>query len=330
MTQFLLWGGFIAFVLIMLVIDLGIFHRRSHAVKMKEALTWCAVWIGLALAFCAGVFYFRGNHKGLEFLTGYLIELSLSLDNLFVFLLIFSYFKVSPTLQHRVLYWGILGALVMRAIMIAGGIALISKFHWIIYVFGAFLVFTGIKMLFSGDQHVEPEKNPIVKLARKLFPVTPKYHEGNFFTRIDGRLFATPMFLVLLMIESTDLVFAVDSIPAILAITQDTFIVYTSNVFAILGLRSFYFALSGMFYKFRYLKVGLSVVLSYVGIKMLIADWYKIPTVISLGVIVLLIGGSILVSFLIPEKPAEGDEADSKSETPAATATNAAAEDQTQ
>ncbi len=329
MTQFLLWGGFIAFVLIMLVIDLGIFHRRSHAVKMKEALTWCAVWIGLALAFCAGVFYFRGHHKGLEFLTGYLIELSLSLDNLFVFLLIFSYFKVSPTLQHRVLYWGILGALVMRAIMIAGGIALISKFHWIIYVFGAFLVFTGIKMLFSGDQHVEPEKNPIVKLARKVFPVTPKYVEGNFFTRIDGRLFATPMFLVLLMIESTDLVFAVDSIPAILAITQDTFIVYTSNVFAILGLRSFYFALSGMFYKFRYLKVGLSVVLSYVGVKMLIADWYKIPTVISLGVIVLLIGGSILVSFLIPEKSAEGDEAESNSETRAVSSTAPAAEDQT-
>lgn len=307
MTQFLLWGGFIAFVLIMLVIDLGVFHRRSHAVKMKEALTWCAIWIGLALAFGIGVFYFRGHHKGLEFMTGYLIELSLSLHNLFVFLLIFSYFKVSPTLQHRVLYWGILGALVMRAVMIAGGVALISKFHWVIYVFGAFLVFTGIKMLFSGDQHVEPDKNPVVRLARKIFPVTPAYVEGKFFTRISGKLFATPMFLVLLMIESTDLVFAVDSIPAILAITQDTFIVYTSNVFAILGLRSFYFALSGMFYKFRFLKVGLSVVLSYVGVKMLIADWYKIPTAISLGVIILLIGGSILVSFLIPEKPAEGE-----------------------
>ncbi len=302
MTQFLLWGGFIAFVLLMLIIDLGIFHRRSHAVKMKEALIWCAVWISLALLFCAGVFIFKSHHKGLEFLTGYLIELSLSLDNLFVFLLIFSYFKVSPTLQHRVLYWGILGALIMRAVMIAGGIALISKFHWVIYVFGAFLVFTGIKMLFSNDQHVEPEKNPIIKLARKIFPVTPNYVEGKFFTRINHRLFATPMFLVLLMIESTDLVFAVDSIPAILAITQDTFIVYTSNVFAILGLRSFYFALSGMFYKFRYLKVGLSIVLAYVGVKMLIADWYKIPTVISLGVIVVTIGASILVSFLIPEQ----------------------------
>jgi len=315
MTQFLLWGGFIAFVLLMLVIDLGIFHRRSHAVKMKEALIWCAVWISLALLFCAGVFIFKSHHKGLEFLTGYLIELSLSLDNLFVFLLIFSYFKVSPTLQHRVLYWGILGALIMRAIMIAGGIALISKFHWVIYIFGAFLVFTGIKMLFSNDQHVEPEKNPIIKLARKIFPVTPSYVEGKFFTRINHRLFATPMFLVLLMIESTDLVFAVDSIPAILAITQDTFIVYTSNVFAILGLRSFYFALSGMFYKFRFLKVGLSIVLAYVGVKMLIADWYKIPTVISLGVIVVTIGGSILVSFLIPEQSEGKDDAAIKADS---------------
>lgn len=326
MTQFLLWGGFIAFVLLMLIIDLGIFHRRSHAVKMKEALIWCAVWISLALLFCAGVFIFKSHHKGLEFLTGYLIELSLSLDNLFVFLLIFSYFKVSPTLQHRVLYWGILGALIMRAVMIAGGIALISKFHWIIYVFGAFLVFTGVKMLFSSDQHVEPEKNPIIKLARKIFPVTPNYVDGKFFTRIDHRLFATPMFLVLLMIESTDLVFAVDSIPAILAITQDTFIVYTSNVFAILGLRSFYFALSGMFYKFRYLKVGLSIVLAYVGVKMLIADWYKIPTVISLGVIVVTIGSSILVSFLIPEKPADGA-GNSEAQSQIAKSTSAAPED---
>ncbi len=313
MSSFFLWAGFIAFVLIMLVIDLGVFHRKSHSVRMKEALIWCAVWISLALLFGAGVFHFRGPAKGLEFLTGYLIELSLSLDNLFVFLLIFSYFRVAPTLQHKVLYWGILGALVMRALMIAGGVALINRFHWIIYIFGAFLVFTGIKMLFSGDTEIEPEKNPIIRLARKIFPVSPHFAGDHFFTRIDGKRMATPMFLVLLMIESTDLVFAVDSIPAILAITRDTFIVYTSNVFAILGLRSFYFALAGMFYKFRYLKVGLSVVLAYVGVKMLISSWYKIPTAISLAVIVLMIGGSILVSFL---RPAPAGEAENPTQQP--------------
>ena len=303
MNQFWLWAGFIAFVLVMLVIDLGIFNRKSHVIKMKEALIWCTIWITLAMLFGAGTYYYKGHQAGLEFLTGYLIELSLSLDNLFVFLLIFSYFRVAPTLQHKVLYWGILGALVMRAAMIAGGIALIEKFHWVIYVFGAFLIFTGIKMLTSGNNEVHPEKNPVIKLARKIFPVTPQYYGDNFFTRIDARWFATPMFLVLLMIETTDLVFAVDSIPAILAITRDSFIVYTSNVFAILGLRSFYFALAGMFYKFRFLKVGLSIVLSYVGVKMLIADFYKIPTFVSLGVIILTIGSSILISFLIPPKP---------------------------
>lgn len=308
MTEFWLWTGFIVFVLAMLVIDLGIFNRKAHTIKMKEALIWCAIWIGLAAIFCVGTYIYRGHQAGLEFLTGYLIELSLSLDNLFVFLLIFSYFRVAPTLQHKVLYWGILGALLMRAGMIAGGIALITKFHWVIYVFGAFLVFTGIKMLTSGNSEVHPEKNPVIKLAKKIFPVTPQYFGDHFFARIDGRLFATPMFLVLLMIETTDLVFAVDSIPAILAITRDSFVVYTSNVFAILGLRSFYFALAGMFYKFRFLKVGLSIVLSYVGVKMLVADFYKIPTFVSLGVIIVTIGTSILVSFLIPAKDAVVEE----------------------
>ncbi len=308
MTEFWLWTGFIVFVLAMLVIDLGIFNRKAHTIKMKEALIWCAIWIGLAAIFCVGTYIYRGHQAGLEFLTGYLIELSLSLDNLFVFLLIFSYFRVAPTLQHKVLYWGILGALLMRAGMIAGGIALITKFHWVIYVFGAFLVFTGIKMLTSGNSEVHPEKNPVIKLAKKIFPVTPQYFGDHFFARIDGRLFATPMFLVLLMIETTDLVFAVDSIPAILAITRDSFVVYTSNVFAILGLRSFYFALAGMFYKFRFLKVGLSIVLSYVGVKMFIADFYKIPTFVSLGVIIVTIGTSILVSFLVPAKDAVVEE----------------------
>jgi tellurite resistance protein TerC len=302
MSQTFLWGGFILFVLVMISIDLGLFHRKSHAVKTKEALIWCAVWVSLALLFNVGVYHYKGHHAGLEFLTGYLIELSLSLDNLFVFLLIFSFFRVPKHHQHSVLYWGILGALVMRAIMIMTGIALINKFHWIIYVFGAFLVFTGVKMFFAGDQEIHPEKNPIIRLAKKVFPVTHEFHEGHFFVRLKGRLMATPLFLVLLMIETTDLVFAVDSIPAILAITRDTFIVYTSNVFAILGLRSFYFALAGMFDKFRFLKVGLAIVLTYVGLKMLLADIYKIPTILSLAFIALTIGLSILISFLKPEK----------------------------
>jgi tellurite resistance protein TerC len=301
-SQMFLWGGFVFFVLVMISIDLGLFHRKSHAVKTREALIWCAVWVSLALLFNVGVYHYRGGQAGVEFLTGYLIELSLSLDNLFVFLLIFSFFRVPKHHQHEVLYWGILGALVMRAIMIMTGIALINKFHWIIYVFGAFLIFTGVKMFFSGDQEINPEKNPIIRLAKKLFPVTHEFHEGKFFVRLKGRLLATPLFLVLLMIETTDLVFAVDSIPAILAITRDSFIVYTSNVFAILGLRSFYFALAGMFDKFRFLKVGLAIVLTYVGLKMLVSTFYKIPTILSLAFIALTIGLSILISFLKPEK----------------------------
>jgi tellurite resistance protein TerC len=286
----------------MISIDLGLFHRKAHAVKTKEAFIWCAVWVSLALLFNAGVYHYKGGQAGVEFLTGYLIELSLSLDNLFVFLLIFTFFRVPKHHQHSVLYWGILGALVMRAIMIATGIALINEFHWVIYVFGAFLIFTGVKMFFTGDKEIHPEKNIVIRLAKKVFPVTHEFDEGRFFTRRNARLMATPLFLVLLVIETTDLVFAVDSIPAILAITRDSFIVYTSNVFAILGLRSFYFALAGMFDKFRFLKVGLAIVLTYVGVKMLLADIYKIPTVLSLTFIALTIGLSILISFLNPEK----------------------------
>jgi tellurite resistance protein TerC len=304
-NEILLWAGFVLFVLVVITLDLGLFHRKAHAVKTKEALLWSAVWVGLALLFCVGVYHYQDSQHAVEFLTGYLIELSLSLDNLFVFLLIFTFFQVPKHLQHTVLYWGIIGALIMRAIMIATGIALINAFHWVIYLFGAFLIYTGIRMYFAGDQEIQPEHNPVIKLAKKIFPVTHEFHGGRFFLRIEGRRFATPMFLVLLVIETTDLVFAVDSIPAILAITRDTFIVYTSNVFAILGLRSFYFALAGMFDKFRYLKVGLSIVLSYVGCKMLLADIYKIPTLLSLGLIALTIGASILLSFLITEKPKE-------------------------
>ncbi len=302
MHQVLLWGGFVLFVLVMISIDLGLFHRGAHAVKTKEALIWCAVWVSLALLFGVGVHHYRGAQAGVEFLTGYLIELSLSLDNLFVFLLIFTYFRIPKHLQHSVLYWGILGALVMRALMIVTGITLINRFHWVIYVFGAFLIFTGIKMFFSRNEEVHPEKNPVIRLAKKVFPLTHEFHERHFFVRHAGRLLATPLFLVLLMIETTDLVFAVDSIPAILAITRDAFVVYTSNVFAILGLRSFYFALAGMFDKFRFLKVGLAIVLSYVGVKMLISDFYKIPTILSLTFIGLTIGLSILISFVKPEK----------------------------
>jgi tellurite resistance protein TerC len=309
MSQFLLWTGFVIVILAMIAIDLGVFHRRTHAIKTKEALVWCGVWVAIALLFGAGVYWFRGAQAGVEFLTGYVIELSLSLDNLFVFLLVFSFFRVPSHLQHKVLYWGILGALIMRGIMIAAGVALINEFHWIIYVFGAFLLFTGIKMFFTDDTEIHPEKNPVIRLAKRLFPTTHEYHGDRFFVRLDGRRLATPMFLVLLMIETTDLVFAVDSIPAILAITRDTFIVYTSNIFAILGLRSFYFALAGMFHKFRYLKVGLAIVLSYVGLKMLLVDYYKIPTLISLAVITLVVSSSILISFLKPEKvetPSDG------------------------
>jgi len=316
-TSWWAWGGFIVFVLLMLAIDLGLFNRRAHVISMKEALVWSAVWISLALLFNVGVYIFKGHHAGTEFLTGYLIELSLSMDNLFVFLLIFTYFAIPRKLQHKTLYWGILGALVMRAIMIAGGVALINRFHWIVYIFGAFLVFTGIRMLFQSEMEVAPERNPVIKLARKLFRVTQDYEDDRFFVRHKALLYATPMFLVLLMIETTDLIFAVDSIPAILAITRDTFVVYTSNVFAILGLRSFYFALSGMFYKFRYLKVGLSVVLAYVGVKMLLSEFFHIPTLISLAVVVVLIGGSILISFLRPEEEEKDKFEAAKEETAA-------------
>lgn len=304
-----LWGWvlFNLFVLAMLALDLGVFHRKAHEVKMKGALTWSAVWIVLALAFNAWVYHSRGPQAGLEFFTGYLIEKALSVDNVFVFLLIFTYFRVPAEYQHKVLFWGILGALVMRIIFIAAGVALIQKFHWIIYVFGAFLVITGIKMALAKDKEIHPERNPVLRLFRRWMPVTEQYEGDRFFVRRDGRRWATPLFVTLLLVETTDVIFAVDSIPAILAITQDAYIVYTSNVFAILGLRALYFALAGFMKLFHYLHYGLSLILVFVGVKMLLADVYKVPIAWSLAFIAAVLAVSIALSLLWPkgEKPAE-------------------------
>lgn len=296
-----IWACFLGFVLVMLALDLGVFHRRSHEVKIKEALIWSAVWISLALFFNYGIYVFMGKEKAVEFLTGYIIEKSLSIDNLFVFIMLFTYFNVEAKYQHKILFWGILGALVMRAIFIFAGVALISKFHWIIYVFGAVLIYTGFKMLFHKDEKIEPDKNPLVRLFKKFFPVTEKAQGGKFFVKLEGKTFATPLFVVLLIVEFTDLIFAVDSIPAILAITNDTFIIFTSNVFAILGLRALYFALSGITKYFDYLKYGLSAILVFVGVKMTIVDFYKIPILYSLLVICSILVVSVLVSVAFPK-----------------------------
>lgn len=302
-----LWVGFNVFVLLMLAVDLGVFHRKAHAVSIREAVTWSVVWIALAMLFNLGLYLFwnklapgstySNSQAALAFFTGYLIEKSLSVDNLFVFVLIFTFFAVPAIYQHRVLFWGILGALLMRGTLIAVGAALLKEFHWIIYVFGAFLVFTGIRMALHRNEEMHPEQNPLVKWLRRVMPVTETYEDDHFFIRRAGRLMATPLFLVLVLIESTDLIFAVDSIPAIFAVTQESFIVYTSNVFAILGLRSLYFLLVGVVDKFHYLKLGLSVVLVFVGIKMLIVDIYKIPVGLSLGVIFAVLTVSIAASL---------------------------------
>ena len=302
-TQLWLWIGFNVFVLAMLALDLGVFHRKAHVVSIRESITWTVVWVALALLFNAGVWHYAGSQKGLEFFTGYLIEKSLSVDNVFVFALLFSYFAVPPLYQHKVLFWGILGALVMRAVMIVAGAALITKFAWIIYVFGAFLILTGIKMIVKREEELHPERNPVVKWFKKFMPVTSDYREDKFFVRENGIRMATPLFVVLLLVEVSDVIFAMDSIPAIFAVTTDTFIVYTSNVFAILGLRSLYFALAGVMDKFHYLKIGLGVVLTFVGVKMLLAHTaYKIDTLISLGVIVTVLAVSVVASLVRPKK----------------------------
>jgi tellurite resistance protein TerC len=295
------WILFNLFVAAMLVLDLGVFHRRAHTVRFREALGWSAMWIALAGAFAVLVYFWHGRTASLEFVTGYIIELSLSVDNLFVFLLIFRYFKVHGANQHKVLFWGIVGALVMRAVFILLGVGLIQKFHWIIYVFGAFLVYTGVKLLRSDEAEVHPERNPVLRIFRRWMSVTKDYVDGKFFVRRGG-LYATPLFIVLLVVETTDLLFAVDSIPAILAITLNAFIVYTSNVFAILGLRSMYFALAGMMEVFHYLHYGLSAVLIFIGAKMLVSHYYQIPTWIALIVVAITLGLSVLASVVFPEK----------------------------
>jgi len=294
----LLWAGFIVFVLAMLAIDLGVFHKKAHEVSLKEAGIWSAVWVALAVVFNVGIYFWFGPDRALEFTTGYLIEKALAVDNIFVFVVIFTTFAIPAIYQHRVLFWGVLGALAMRAIFIILGGAFLQRFHWAIYVFGAILAITGIKLLLQRNQEMHPEQNPIVRGFQKLFPLSPEFHGDKFLVLKNGRRYATPLLLALVAVEVTDLIFAVDSIPAIFAITKDPFIVFTSNIFAILGLRSLYFLLAGIITRFAYLKVGLSVVLIFVGAKMLLMDVYKVPIAASLGIIAGILGLSIVVSLL--------------------------------
>jgi tellurite resistance protein TerC len=301
LNELIFWVVFNIFVVVMLVLDLAVFHRRAHVVRYREALGFSLMWVLLAAAFAVFVFYWRGRSTALEFVTGYLVEESLSVDNLFVFLLIFRYFRVPQNYQHKVLFWGILGALVMRGIFIVAGVSLIRNFHWIVYVFGGFLVYTGLRLLREGEKEVHPEHNPVLKAFRRWIPVTPDYVGSRFLIRRQG-LFATPLLLVLVMVETTDVLFAADSIPAVLAITRDPFIVYTSNVFAILGLRSIYFALAGMIEAFHYLHYGLSAILIFIGVKMLLSAHYPIPTGVALAVVGGVLALSIVLSLLIPPK----------------------------
>ncbi|MBI2213811.1 MAG: TerC family protein [Acidobacteria bacterium] len=321
MTELLPWIGFTLFILCLLALDLGLFHRKAHAVSVKEAGIWCAVWTTLAILFGSGMYFVKGPHPSLEFFTGYLIELALSVDNIFVFVVVLSYFRVPKELQHRVLFWGILGALILRAAMIIAGTMLIQRFHWVIYIFGAFLVYTGIKMAFHSDENIDPEANPFIKLIQRFLPVTNRFHEDQFFVhsstiaeefpddeKSDLAKFAwvaTPLFVVLVVIETTDVVFALDSIPAIFGVTLDPFIVYTSNIFAILGLRSMYFFLAGIIDKFHLLKIGLSFVLFFIGVKMLISGFVHIPIAVSLAVVGLVITGSVVASLTFPKTSKE-------------------------
>lgn len=298
-----LWIIFSVFVLGMLSLDLGVFNRKAHEVRFKEALIWSCVWVALSMVFNAWIYHQFGREKALEFLTGYVIEKALSVDNIFVFIILFASFAVPKIYQHRVLFWGVIGAIVMRAIFIGLGAALVARFHWIMYVFGGILIFTGIKLMKEGDAEPHPEKNPIYKLARRLIPAVPEYHGKSFTVVKDGRRFATPLLLVLIAIEATDVVFAVDSIPAIFAITTDPFIVYTSNIFAILGLRAMYFLLAGVIDKFHFLKYGLALVLLFVGVKMVIVEWYKVPIGVSLITIAGILAVAVAASVIWPKAP---------------------------
>ena len=307
-TNIWFWVGFIAFVLAMLALDLGVFNRNPHVVKPKEAATWTAVWVGLALIFAGGLAYFESQQTALTFLTGYIIEESLSIDNIFVIVLIFQYFAVPAQYQHRVLFWGILGALVMRGLFIGLGAALLARFEWIIYIFGALLVITGVRMALKQDEEFNGEQNPVVRFVRRFMPVTAEYHGKHFFTMQDGRRYATPLLLVLVLVEATDLIFAIDSIPAIFGITRDPFIVFTSNIFAVMGLRSLFFLLAHVVTKFHLLKYGLAVILTFVGVKMMIEHWVHIPIMLSLGVVLGVLLLSIFASLIWPKayQPSEG------------------------
>ena len=304
------WAGFIICVLIFLALDLGLFHRHARVVKFKEAAAWSAVWFALAMAFAGAMAHWRGREEAVQFTTGYIIELSLSLDNILVIALIFAWFRVPIQFQHRLLFWGILGALVMRGVMIAAGVELINQFNWVLYVFGAFLVFTGVKMLFSGKETMQPEKNLALRLARKIFAVSPDLDGQKYFTRLDGRFALTPLALVLLLVETTDLIFAVDSVPAVFSVTRKAFIVFTSNIFAIIGLRSMYFMLAGALGYYRYLKIGLSFVLAFIGVKMLLDPHgqepkgfqVEIPTSVSLMTVATIIVIAIVLSVMVAER----------------------------
>jgi tellurite resistance protein TerC len=295
------WIAFGVFVFVMLALDLFVFHRKAHVIKLREALIWSAAWVSLALLFGGGVFLTFGADRALQFFTGYLVEESLSVDNLFVFLMIFTYFNVPAAAKHKVLFWGILGALIMRGLFIATGLTIIERLHWVIYVFGAFLVFTGIRLAIGKDRQVNPEKNPLLRLACRFMPVTNDYRGASFFCRENGKRLATPLFLVVLVVETTDIVFAVDSIPAILSITLDPFIVYTSNIFAILGLRAIFFALEGATLHLRYLPYGLAAILTFLGLKMITSGFYKLPTGAALGVVGGILAISVVASVLNPK-----------------------------
>src|SRR5262245_16614802 len=299
------WGFFFALILSMLALDLGVFNRKEHRIGLREALFWSVVWTIVALVFNLWIYYRFDAQVGLEFLTGYVIERSLSFDNIFVFIVIFNYFAVPAEYQHRVLFWGILGALVSRGIFIAMGTALLTRFSWLIFVFGGFLVYTGIKILVEKETEVHPERNPVLKLFQRFVPLTPRYHGKRFFTREDGRLKATPLMLVLVVVEATDVVFAVDSIPAVFGVTTNAFIIFTSNIFAILGLRALYFLLAGLMHKFHDLSFGLGLVLIFVGAKMVLHDWLPIPTEVSLGIVLAILTIAIAVSLLRPAPPEE-------------------------
>ena len=296
----LLWIVFAVAVTALLALDLGVFHRRPHEIRFTEALGWSGVWLAAALLFMGGVYFRRGAEHGLSFLAGYLVEWSLSADNVFIFLMLFSYFRVPPRSQHKVLFWGILGAVIMRAILITTGIALIRSVHWIVYLFGVFLAVTGVRMALRRDEAVHPERNPVLRLVRRVLPMTTDYQGDRFFVRENAVWMITPLFLVLVVVESTDIAFAVDSVPAVLAITTDPFVVYTSNVFAILGLRSLYFVLAGIMPMFHYLKYGLAVILVFVGAKMVLAEVLPIPTYVALGTVALTLVASIALSLLLP------------------------------